>query len=48
MLRVIFPNCVLATARLGQAMLAVARRGANQAVLEASDISAICATDARS
>jgi uncharacterized protein YbjT (DUF2867 family) len=47
-LRLIFCNFVLTTEMVGEAMLAVARHGANQAVLEAGDISAICATAARS
>jgi hypothetical protein len=47
-LRRIFPNSVLTTEMVGQAMLSAARHGANQAVLEAGDISAICATAVRS
>jgi hypothetical protein len=47
-LRLIFCNFVLTTEMVGEAMLAGARHGANQAVLEAGDISAICATAARS
>jgi hypothetical protein len=47
-LRRIFPNSVLTTEMVGHAMRFVARHGANQAVLEAGDISAICATAVRS
>src|SRR5262249_20698216 len=41
LLRLFFPNYVLSTESVGQAMLAVARRGAPKPVLEASDISAL-------
>ena len=41
LLRLLFPNQVVTTATVGQAMLAVARHGAPKPVLEASDISAL-------
>ncbi len=41
-LRVLLPNQVLSTADIGQAMLAVARDGADQAVLETRDIRSVC------
>jgi hypothetical protein len=37
-LRAMFPRSILTTESVGQAMLAVARRGAPQAVLEPGDI----------
>jgi uncharacterized protein YbjT (DUF2867 family) len=40
-LRVLFPNTILSTEIMGRAMLAVARRGAAKAVLEAADIRAV-------
>lgn len=40
-LRALFPNTILSTEIMGQAMLAVARRGAAKAVLEAPDIRAL-------
>jgi uncharacterized protein YbjT (DUF2867 family) len=46
-LRLIFPDSIVTTEMLGIAMLAVARSGAPQAVLEARDISAIGAAAAR-
>jgi uncharacterized protein YbjT (DUF2867 family) len=42
-LRALFPNSILSTEIMGQAMLAVARRGAARAVLETSDIRALTA-----
>jgi uncharacterized protein YbjT (DUF2867 family) len=45
-LRRLFPNSVLTTEIIGQAMLAVARHGAPKAVLEAADISAAAAHSA--
>ncbi|MFK2873599.1 NAD(P)H-binding protein [Dyella lipolytica] len=40
-LRLFFPNVMLTTEIMGQAMLAVARHGADKAVLEAADIRAL-------
>jgi uncharacterized protein YbjT (DUF2867 family) len=40
-LRALFPNMILSTEIMGQAMLAVARRGAAKAVLETPDIRAL-------
>lgn len=40
-LRALFPNHILSTEDIGQAMLAVARQGAAKAVLEAADIRAL-------
>jgi uncharacterized protein YbjT (DUF2867 family) len=40
-LRALFPNQILSTEDIGLAMLAVARRGADKAVLETSDIRAL-------
>jgi uncharacterized protein YbjT (DUF2867 family) len=41
MLRALFPNHILSTEDIGQAMLAVARHGAAKAVLEVADIRAL-------
>ncbi|RKF40617.1 NAD(P)H-binding protein [Paraburkholderia fungorum] len=41
MLRAVFPNHILSTEDIGQAMLAVARHGAAEAVLEVADIRAL-------
>ncbi|MGA9917452.1 NAD-dependent epimerase/dehydratase family protein [Paraburkholderia sp.] len=41
-LRALFPNHILSTEDIGQAMLAVARHGAPKAVLEVADIRALC------
>ncbi len=41
LLRAALPTMVLSTRQLGQAMLAVARRGAPKPVLESVDISAL-------
>jgi uncharacterized protein YbjT (DUF2867 family) len=46
LLRSLFPKSIVTTEMIGQAMLAVARRGATKAVLEARDISAIGAAGA--
>ena len=46
-LRGLLPNHVLTTADVGQAMLAVAREGADTAILEAPDIRVICRVAAR-
>jgi uncharacterized protein YbjT (DUF2867 family) len=43
-LRLLFPNVMLSTQIMGQAMLAAARYGATKAVLEAADIRALAAT----
>jgi uncharacterized protein YbjT (DUF2867 family) len=43
-LRLLFPNVMLSTEIMGQAMLAVARHGATKSVLEAADIRALAAT----
>jgi putative NAD(P)-binding protein len=43
-LRLLFPNIVLTTEIMGQAMLAIARHGATKAVLEAADIRTLAAT----
>jgi hypothetical protein len=43
-LRRFFPNVMLSTQIMGQAMLAVARHGATKAVLEASDIRSLAMT----
>ncbi|RDS86042.1 epimerase [Dyella psychrodurans] len=43
-LRALFPNTILSTEIMGRAMLAVARRGADKPVLEASDIRALATT----
>jgi uncharacterized protein YbjT (DUF2867 family) len=40
-LRALFPNHVLSTEDIGQAMLAVARRGASKAILETADLRAL-------
>jgi uncharacterized protein YbjT (DUF2867 family) len=48
LLRYLFPRSVLTTETIGRGMLAVARYGAPKAVLEAADISALCAADATS
>jgi uncharacterized protein YbjT (DUF2867 family) len=38
----LMPDRILTTAEVGQAMLAVTRRGASKAVLEAGDLAALC------
>ena len=38
LLRAAFPNVILTTEQVGQAMLAVARRGWPEAILESADI----------
>jgi uncharacterized protein YbjT (DUF2867 family) len=43
LLHLVFAKSLLTTEMIGHAMLAVARQGARKAVLEARDISAICA-----
>jgi hypothetical protein len=43
LLRLLFPNHVTTTERVGRSMLAVARNGASKAVLENGDINAILA-----
>jgi uncharacterized protein YbjT (DUF2867 family) len=40
-LRRVFPDLILTTAQIGRAMLAVARRGAPQRILESKDIRAV-------
>jgi uncharacterized protein YbjT (DUF2867 family) len=47
LLRVVLGDKLVTTADIGQAMLAVATRGAPQAVLEARDLHAIAAAEAR-
>ena len=46
LLRAMMPSTILTTEVMGQAMLAVARRGAAKSVLEAADINAIAAQKA--
>ena len=46
LLRAMMPSTILTTEVMGQAMLAVARRGAAKLVLEAADINAIAAQKA--
>ncbi|HEY1996928.1 NAD(P)H-binding protein [Paraburkholderia sp.] len=42
LLRLLMPNQIVTTADVGQAMLEVARHGAQKAVLEPADINAVC------
>lgn len=47
LMRLIMPDQILTTEDVGQAMLAVARRGADKPVLEPADLNAICRASAQ-